>query len=174
MMLAARARMLSSAMAVPGGREFMRAILLAILALFCAAPAMSQETVVTRASRYNFAETVTRLEASIRQTEFRVFGRLDHSAAARDVGLAMPPAVVVVFGNPRVGTPQFLLHPMLAIDFPLKALVWQDAQGRVSVTYNTAQYVFGLYARFGAGPVPDEAVRGLETELAQIVARAVE
>jgi len=135
---------------------------------------MSQETLVTRPSRHGFADTLAHLEAAIGQTAFRVFGRLDHAAAARDVGLAMPPATVVVFGNPRVGTPQFLEHPMLAIDFPMRALVWEDAQGRVSVTCNSASYVYGLYARFGAGPVPPAAVQTLEAALAQIVARAVE
>jgi uncharacterized protein (DUF302 family) len=154
----------------------MRAVMIAILALLSAGPAMSQETgLITRPSRYAFDETVTRLEASIRQSEFRVFGRLDHAAAAREVGLAMPPAVVVVFGNPRLGTPQFLLHPTLAIDLPLKALVWQDAEGRVWVSTNSADYVLRtLYPRHGAGPVPDDAARALDATITQIVTRALE
>jgi uncharacterized protein (DUF302 family) len=157
-------------------REAMRSIALALLFLLVGEPAMTQDAgMITRPSRYGFEETLTRLEASIRQTEFRVFARIDHGAAARKVGLTMPPTVVVVFGNPRVGTPEFLLHPMMAIDFPLKALVWQDGQGRVSVSTNTADYVYHtLYPRHGAAPVGDDAVRGLDAALAQIIARAIE
>jgi hypothetical protein len=82
---------------------------------------------------------------------------------------------VVVFGNPRLGTPQFLQRPTLAIDLPLKALVWQDGQGRVWVSTNTAEYVLRtLYPRHGAGPVPDNAMRALDATITQIVERALE
>jgi uncharacterized protein (DUF302 family) len=154
----------------------MRAVMIAILALLGAGPVMSQENgLITRPSRYAFDETLTRLEASIRQSQYRVLGRLDHAAAAREVGLAMPPAVVVVFGNPRLGTPEFLRHPTLAIGLPLKALVWQDGEGHVWVSINSADYVLRtLYPRHGAGPVPDDTVRGVDATITQIVARALE
>jgi uncharacterized protein (DUF302 family) len=80
-----------------------------------------------------------------------VFARLDHAAGAESVGLKMPRSTVIVWGNPRVGTPVFIKAPTLAIDLPLKVLVWEDANGKVFLSYNSAEYLFGtIYARHKA------------------------
>ena len=71
-------------------------------------------------------------------------------AAAEAVGLKMPRATVIVFGNPRVGTPVFVKTPTVAIDLPLKAMVWADQAGNVFLSYNAAEYLFGvIYPRHG-------------------------
>src|SRR4051812_10903549 len=78
------------------------------------------------ASPYGFAETLDRLEATLRAKGIDVFAKIDHAAAATGVGLSMPPTVVLVFGSPRGGTPLMLEQPLLALDLPLRVLVRED------------------------------------------------
>ena len=79
-----------------------------------------------------------------------VFTEIDNSAAARKFGLKMLPRTVIVFGNPKLGTPVMVKTPTLAIDVPPKALVWEDDQGKVWLTYNSAEYLGNvIYARHG-------------------------
>ena len=112
-------------------------------------PAGAANDLVTKRSVHPFAETLDRLEAAARQNGLTVFARLDHAAAAKSARLRMPPATVLVVGNPRGGTPLFLQHPTLAIDLPLKMLVWQNQTGEVYVTYNTAVFTTAMLARHG-------------------------
>jgi uncharacterized protein (DUF302 family) len=76
------------------------------------------------------AATLVKLESAIKSGGMKVFTRIDHAAAAKEFGLMMPPSTVVIFGNPKNGTPNFLKKPTLAIDLPLKILVWQDNAGK--------------------------------------------
>ena len=85
----------------------------------------------------SYYETTKRLEDAIKSLGFVVFGRLDHAAGAKSMGLSMPYSTVVVFGNPKLGTPNFIKNPPLAIDLPLKALVWEDKDGKVWLSYNS-------------------------------------
>lgn len=128
---------------------------------------------ITKPSAYPAALTLDRLEAALKERGFVIFTRLDHAAAAESVGLKMPRSTVLVFGNPRLGTPVFIKHPTLAIDLPLKALVWEDASGKVSVSYNSAQYLLlTIYGRHGA-PTNPEAIARIETSLAAATDAAV-
>ena len=92
------------------------------------------------ASRYSVDETVRLLEAAFAEKGLRVFAVIDHSGEAEKVGLKMRPTKVLIFGSPKGGTPPMVAAPSLAIDLPLKALVAEDAAGKVSVTYNDPQY----------------------------------
>ena len=84
-----------------------------------------------------------------------VFSEIDHAAAAKKFGLEMRPRIVIVFGNPKLGTPVMIKTPLLAIDLPPKALVWEDDQGKVWLTYNSAEYLGGtIYARQGLPDPP--------------------
>ena len=84
----------------------------------------------------------------------------------------MPPATVVIFGAPKGGTPNFLKKPTLAIDLPLKALVWQNKEGKVYVTYNSGAYVFGtIFGRHGLKP-PNKVVKAQEALLAGLARAA--
>ncbi len=96
---------------------------------------------ISKPSKYPAMETNDRLEATLKANGFMVFTRIDHSKAAASVGLTLRPLVVVVFGNPKNGTPLFVESPTLGIDLPLKALVWEDAKGQVWVGYNSAEYL---------------------------------
>jgi uncharacterized protein (DUF302 family) len=85
----------------------------------------------------------------------------------------MPRSTVLVFGNPRLGTPVFIKHPTLAIDLPLKALVWEDAGGKAWLSYNSAQYLLStIYGRHGA-PTTPEAITRIESLLTAATDAAV-
>ncbi len=96
---------------------------------------------VTKNSKYSVTDTVSRLESVLKSSGMTVFARIDHRAEAEKVGLAMRPAQVIIFGNPKGGTPLMVASPTVAIDLPLKALVWEDAGGRVWLSYNSAVYL---------------------------------
>lgn len=124
--------------------------------------------VITKASAHSADATTRRLEDAIKSRGFMVFGRLDHAAAAKDFGLSMPYSIVVVFGNPKLGTPNFVKNPPLAIDLPLKALVWEDKDGKVWLSYNSSKYLYEtIYARHGQ-PFTPEMVKRLEAGLAKL------
>jgi uncharacterized protein (DUF302 family) len=82
-------------------------------------------------------ETAARIERAISGAGMKIFARIDQAEEARAVGLAMRPATLLLFGNPRAGTPLMVARPTVAIDLPLKALVWDDETGQTWLTYNT-------------------------------------
>lgn len=127
----------------------------------------SENGLMQVASRYSVEDTVRRLEAMFREKGMQVFAVIDHSGEAEKVGLTMRPTKVVVFGSPKGGTPLMVAAPSLAIDLPLKALVAEDADGKVSVTYNDPEY---LRQRHG---VPAELIKNLAGAGA-LIAKAVE
>jgi len=105
------------------------------------------EGIIRAPSTRTVPETLDRLEAVLKTQGITVFARVDHSGEAAKVGLTMPPTQVLIFGNPKAGTPVMLAAPTSAIDLPLKALAWQDAAGRVWLGYTDPAYFarrFGL------------------------------
>jgi uncharacterized protein (DUF302 family) len=154
---------------------YLRTLLLAATLFFAATiSASAVEELITKPSAYPAAATLDRLEAALKERGFIIFARLDHAAAAESVGLKMPKSTVLVFGNPRIGTPVFIKHPTLAIDLPLKALVWEDANGKVWLSYNSAQYLLmTIYGRHGA-PTNPEAITRIESVLAAATDAAVQ
>jgi uncharacterized protein (DUF302 family) len=96
------------------------------------------------------AETVERFEKAISEKGWIVFTQVDHAAAAAKVGQKLRPRTVILFGNPKIGTAPMQRAATLAIDNPPKALVWEDESGKVSLTYNSADYIANhIYARHG-------------------------
>lgn len=124
----------------------LRSLLIVVLALLPVGSLSAADGIASRSSAYSVTETVDRLEAVLRSRNITVFAKIDHAAEAAKVGLTMPPTQLLVFGNPRAGTPLMLAAPMIAIDLPLKFLVSQDSAGKVSVSYNTADF---LQKRYG-------------------------
>lgn len=100
-------------------------------------------------------ETLRRLEEILRSKGMTIFARIDHSGEAAKVGLEMHPTQVLLFGSPKGGTPVMQAAPSVAIDLPLKALVAEDDQGKVWVTYNSPEY---LQKRHG---IPPDLVKNL-------------
>ncbi|HEY0760089.1 MAG TPA: DUF302 domain-containing protein [Acidisarcina sp.] len=92
-------------------------------------------------SSHTVAETLSLLEAIVRRRGLTIVARIDHGSAAASVGLKMPPTELLIFGNPISGTPLMLASPTAAIDLPLKALAWQDADGDVWLSYNNVAYL---------------------------------
>jgi uncharacterized protein (DUF302 family) len=96
------------------------------------------EGIVTRLSPFSVEETLERLEASIRRHNLTLFADIDHQSEAQRVGLAMQAAHVLIFGNPKAGTPLMIVSPLLALDLPLKVLVWQSDADQVWVSWTSA------------------------------------
>jgi uncharacterized protein (DUF302 family) len=92
-------------------------------------------------SPHSVSETVQRIETILRAKNLTIFAVVDHSGEAEKVGLAMRPTQLIIFGSPKAGTPMMIASPTLAIDLPLKALVWQDAEEKVWVSYNDPIYL---------------------------------
>jgi uncharacterized protein (DUF302 family) len=92
-------------------------------------------------SSHTVDETVERLQNILRERGLAVFALVDHSGEAEKVGLHMPPTKLLIFGSPKAGTPLMLAAPSLAIDLPLKILVWQDSAGKTWLSYNTPEYL---------------------------------
>jgi uncharacterized protein (DUF302 family) len=92
-------------------------------------------------SPYSVPETLKRIESILQEKGLTIFCRVDHSGEAEKVGLKMHPTQLILFGNPKGGTPVMVASPTIAIDLPLKALIWEDADGKVWVSYNSPEYL---------------------------------
>ena len=115
----------------------------------------SVEGIVTRPSSFSVEETLERLQEIIHSRSLTLFAQIDHSGEARRVGLTMQEAHVLIFGNPKGGTPLMIASPLLALDLPLKVLVWQSADEQVWVSTNSVAYLRDRYA------IPQELVGNL-------------
>lgn len=92
-------------------------------------------------SRHAVAETVNRLTAAFSARGLQLFALVDHSGEAEKIGLKLRPTKLLIFGSPRGGTPLMVAAPTLAIDLPLKALVWEDEGGKVWLAWNSPEYL---------------------------------
>ena len=102
---------------------------------------MSGKGIVDIPSAFSVVETMNRLESLLRAKGIRIFVRIDQKAEARAVGLSMREMQLLVFGDPRTGTPLMLQYPSIAIDLPAKALAWESADGKVWLSYNSPEYL---------------------------------
>ena len=118
-------------------------------------------------SSHSVLETLEKLETIVQEKGLTIVARIDHSGDAAKVGLTMLPTKLLIFGNPKSGTPLMAASPSVAIDLPLKALIWQDADGKVWLSYNNPNYLKErhvipdnlLQNIAGIGPICAEAVR---------------
>jgi uncharacterized protein (DUF302 family) len=92
-------------------------------------------------SKFSAQETVEKIEWEVRGKGITIFTRIDHSGEAAKIGLHMDFAQLIIFGSPKGGTPLMVAAPTLALDLPLKALVWEDTDGKVWVSYNAPEYL---------------------------------
>ena len=100
-----------------------------------------EEGIVEIPSHHSVDETVDKLETILKSKGVTLFALVDHSGEAEKVGLKMPPTKLLIFGNPKAGTPLMLAAPSAAIDLPLKILVAEDAQGKAWISYNSSDYL---------------------------------
>jgi uncharacterized protein (DUF302 family) len=105
-------------------------------------PAITPDNgMVHLSSSFSVQETLQRVETLLKEKGLTIFCVVDHSGEAEKVGLKMRPTQLVLFGSPKGGTPVMLASPTIAIDLPLKALVWEDAGGKVWVSCNSPEYL---------------------------------
>ena len=147
------------------------ATLIALTALgwtLSTAVALAADGLIELKSPHTARETMNRFEASAQQKGHKVFARIDHAAGAASVNKTLRPTEVLIFGNPQGGTPLMECAQSMGIDLPLKALVWEDAQGQVWLGYNDPAW---LARRHGVAACP--AVEAVGKALSGVSAAAV-
>ena len=115
----------------------------------------STEGITTRPGLASVDEILERLQEAIRSRNLTLFAHINHSGEAERVGLHMQQAHVLIFGNPKGGTPLMVASPLLALDLPFKVLVWQGHDDQIWVSYNSVAYLKARYS------IPAELIRNL-------------
>jgi uncharacterized protein (DUF302 family) len=113
------------------------------------------QRIISKPSNHSVDGTVEKLKQILQAKGVILFALIDHSGEAEKVGMKMPPTKLLIFGSPKAGTPIMLAAPSIALDLPLKILVWEDAQQKVWISYNSPEY---LQERHG---VPQQFVQNL-------------
>ncbi|HKE22741.1 MAG TPA: DUF302 domain-containing protein [Bryobacteraceae bacterium] len=114
---------------------------IALSVTLAANPTAKDNGIVSIPSSHSVDETVRRVQDILQAKGITLFALIDHSGEAEKVGIKMRPTKLLIFGSPKAGTPLMLAAPTIAIDLPLKILVWEDAQGKVWLTYNNPDYL---------------------------------
>jgi uncharacterized protein (DUF302 family) len=109
-------------------------------------------------SRYSVRETIDRLENLLKSKGIKIFARFDQAAEAQAVGLSMRPTELLIFGDPKTGTPLMNEYPSLSIDLPLKAAAWESADGKVYLSFNSADFLIERHQLEGEPFKPLEAL----------------
>jgi uncharacterized protein (DUF302 family) len=130
--------------------------------------ATQPEGIVNLPTHSSVDETIARLQALLHEKSIHVFALIDHSGEAKRAGIEMRPTKLLIFGNPKAGTPLMLACPSIAIDLPMKLLVWEDADGQAWISYNTPAYLQHRYSL----PENLTAVLGAVEVLAKNVAKS--
>lgn len=120
----------------------MKRIILSVIAvLLYAVPLMAAEGVITVQSNFDVEETANRMEKILNEKGMTIFNRIKHSEGARSVGIEIRDTELLIFGNPKVGSPLMKCQQIIAIDLPQKALIWQDNTDVVHISYNDPGYL---------------------------------
>src|SRR5208282_6071656 len=130
---------------------------------------MDEKGLITQLSKFSVAETLDRLTNAVAVAGMRVFARIDHAAGAAEVDMPLRPTELVVFGNPQGGTPLMQDKQTAGLDLPMKALIWEDEEGNVWLTYNDSAWIAERH-RLGSSSSPQ--VAGLGAALAKLVRAA--
>jgi len=130
---------------------------------------MTPDGLAISASNIGPKETMDRLAAAVTNGGMTVLARIDHAAAAAKAGMELRPTEVLIFGNPKAGTPLMQVVPTIGIDLPLRALVWQDNDGKTWLAYNDPTW---LAERHGADAGADRILGAMTAALAAAVEKA--
>jgi uncharacterized protein (DUF302 family) len=123
---------------------------------------------VTLPCNHGADETIVRLKTILDQKNIRIFAHIDHAAAAKEVGLSLRPTQVLIFGNPKAGTPLMQSRQTIGLDLPLRVLVWEDERDKVWLTYGSVEHLAGLHGIRDR----DETVKALDAGLAALAQAA--
>src|ERR1700722_12030123 len=118
-------------------------------------PQLADSGLVHLKSNHSVVDTVARLEALLQTKSLTILTQIDHSGDAAKAGLMLSPTKLIIFGNPKSGTPLMIVAPTVAIDLPLKALIWEGTDGKVWLSYNSPDY---LKKRHG---IPDDLLKNI-------------
>ncbi len=124
-----------------------------ITILFLTSSAYAGSGIISVKSSHDVKTTADRLESTLKQKGMNVFNRINHAQGAQKVGKELRPTELIIFGNPKVGTPLMQCAQSVAIDLPQKALIWQDAQGQVWLSYNDPNYLVERHQLTGCDEV---------------------
>ncbi|MER8614134.1 MULTISPECIES: DUF302 domain-containing protein [unclassified Mesorhizobium] len=130
---------------------------------------MAKNGLITVQSSFGVAETIDRLVETVERAGLLVFARIDHAAGARNVETSLRPTQLLIFGNPKGGTPLMQDRQLAGIDLPVKALAWEDEQGTVWLSYNDAHW---LAERHGLGDASRNAVAAIAAGMDKVIAAA--
>ena len=145
----------------------MRTIIVALATLFVALPAAAEDFQTIK-SHYSVKETLDRLSETLTKKGIKVMARVNHAAGAKSAGLALKPTELLIFGNPKLGTPLMQTNRMIALDLPMKVLAWEDEQGEVHVAYTMPKALAKRHSVEGK----DEIIGKMTTALAGLTAAA--
>ena len=121
--------------------------------------------IINTPCNHSVDQTVEKLKGILQAKGVTLFALIDHSGEAEKAGMKMPPTKLLIFGSPKAGTPLMLAVPTMAIDLPLKILIWEDIHGKVWVSYNSAAY---LQTRYGLPPDLMQTIAVVETLAAKV------
>ena len=120
----------------------MRNLILSVIAIFIfSSVAVADNGLVTTKSSYNVSDTADRFEKVLKTKGMTIFSRINHSEGASKIGKELRPTELIIFGNPKVGTPLMQCAQTVAIDLPQKALFWEDENGQTWLSYNNPEYL---------------------------------
>ena len=118
-----------------------KTIFIALSILFTAIPVAAVDGMVNVSSTFTVEETADRMERILKEKGMTIFNRIKHSEGARKVGISLRATELIIFGNPKVGSPLMRCQQSVAIDLPQKALIWEDDKAKVWISYNDPRYL---------------------------------
>jgi uncharacterized protein (DUF302 family) len=149
----------------------MKKAMLTALSIVCIAiPALAADGMVTVPSTHTVEETAERLESVLHEKGMTIFNRIKHSEAAAKVGIELRKTELILFGNPKVGSPLMKCQQSVAIDLPQKALIWEDDNAKVWISYNDPRYLEKRHNIAGC----EEVIAKIEKALAGITKSAAD
>jgi len=135
---------------------------LCLFLLFSHTPAFGSQGVITIESSHNVPVTADRLESILKEKGMTVFSRIDHAAGAAGIGETLRPTILLIFGNPKIGTDLMKCGHAAGIDLPLKALIREDETGRVNLTYNDPRFIADRHGITRCGEVVENMSNALK------------
>ena len=128
-------------------------VIIVAIAILISGTAFAQGGLVSVKSSHNVVTTANRLESALKEKGITIFARIDHAQGAQRIGQTLKPTLLIVFGNPAMGTPLIQRSRTIGIDLPLKALIWEDQDGTVWFSYNDLNYLVERHGITGCAEV---------------------
>ena len=146
----------------------MRSLFVILLSIIFVSPVLAGDGLINVKSAHDVKQTTNRLESVLKEKGMTVFIRIDHAQGAKKVGKDLRSTELVIFGNPKVGTPLIQCAQSVAIDLPQKALIWEDDAGQVWLSYNDPKYLKKRHGIKGC----DEVIGKVEKALGNFAKKA--